>query len=279
MPHAAYPIAWYIGDDFKSLINRAFEAFNQLEDDMWCVVFDIESPGFPQSLYWPMRKLYDIAKARNTDEYKKLIYDFVSRGFDLKERILLVCNNYHKNTKPVDPTDFWPEILTEEGKAHYHYDKMKLDRDDLINYIKYGETPKEETMVNFRKNLEYLRRDKKHSNEFNIKFKNRSVIRKIEFQGATKKELYSDELVEDVLIIASQMNSDRVAKVIFNLKNKMTIIFPWKYGLPDKVVVKANGADTFDILNGYSIAKAKMMCSEDGYEWLNKLKKSGKVDV
>ena len=134
-------------------------------------------------------------------------------------------------------------------------------------------------LINFRKNLEYLRRSKKNPNEFSIKFKSSSIIRKIEFQGATKKELYSDELVENVLIIASQMRGDCVAKVIFNLKNKMTIIFPWKYGLPEKVIVKANGADTFDILNGYSIAKAKMMCSEDGYEWLTKLKKSGKVDV
>ena len=159
---------------------------------------------------------------------------------------------------------------------------LKRDKEMMLNYIKYNEMPKEENMekmTNFRKDLEYLRRDKKNYCEFGIKVKDSCFIRKIVFQGATKKDLYSDALVENVLIIASQMVKDNVYKVIFDLKNKMTIIFPWAYGFPEKVIVKANGSDSFDILNGYTIAKAKMLCSDDGYEWLNKLKKSGKVDV
>jgi hypothetical protein len=246
-----------------------------------------------------------------TGKYLTLIFDtFTSKEeYSVHNYTLSILRDYHpgylyryymrhvlKKPKQVDPTDFWPEsLLTEEGKARYEIKcgrgngKTKLAQEMMLNYIKYGDiTPprdyaKEayamEKMKNFRKELEYIKRGKDHYCEFNIKMKDSCLIYKIVFQGATKKDLYSDALVENVLIIASQMVKDNVSKVIFNLKNKMTIIFPWGYGLPEKVIVKANGLDAFDILNGYTIATAKMLCSEDGYEWLNKLKKSGKVDV
>ena len=279
-------------------IEASFDMFKDARkaanDSIWMLQFMLDDPG----LHVEMRDYLNLVFGAFTSETTAKDYAN-SIIADYHPDYLRMCLRKHcaepAKNKPVDPTDFWPESLLPEELEYIKRDKRQLYRtmqnfvygkavteEEFLNYIKYNEMPKEENMekmVNFRKDLEYLRRDKKHPNEFNIKFKDESVIRKIIFQGATKKDLYSDALEENVLIIASRMMADHVAKVIFNLKNKMTIIFPWAYGLPEKVIVKANGLDAFDILNGYTIATAKMLCSEDGYEWLNKLKKGGKVDV
>ena len=293
----------------KPHVEASFDIFKDTtrptDDPIWMIQFLLDDHDISPVLKAYLERVFNAFISAIESEYytNRIVRDY-DPGF------LYRCYKNNKNltkNKPVDPTDFWPDILTDEGKAHYDkmyimggrgngktvylqkqlyrmmmnsvYGKAMPEVEKFLNYIETGKENKMENMVNFRKSLEYLKRDKKNPNEFNIKFKDSGVIRKIEFQGATKKELYSDELIEAVLIIASRMMADYVAKVIFNLKNKMTIVFPWKYGLPEKTIVKANGADSFDILNGYTIATAKMMCSEDGYEWLNKLKKSGKVDV
>jgi len=284
----------------KPHIEATFEIFKfkngDTTDSVWMIGFLPDDPKLSVRTWKYLNLIFDAFTSKeNWSDYALNIL----RDYDPKYLYRYYRQHALKKSKPVDPTDFWPEsLLTEEGKARY--DKMcliggrgngktKLVKEMMLNYIKYGDiTPprteakeesKMEKMTNFRKDLEYIKRDKKHPNEFSIKLKDSGIIRKIEFQGVTKKDLYSDALVENVLIIASRMIPDYVAKVIFNLKNKMTIIFPWGYGRPEKVIVKANGLDAFDILNGYTIATAKMMCSEDGYEWINKLKKSGKVDV
>jgi hypothetical protein len=294
----------------KPHIEASFDIFKDTtrptDDPIWMIQFLLDDPELSEG----MKKYLNDIFCTFTSISMQTVY--ANRIFkDYHPDYLRMCLNKHlaelTKNKPVDPTDFWPDILTEEGKARYDkmyimggrgngktvylqkqlyrmmmnsvYGKAMPEVEKFLNYIETGKENKMENMVNFRKSLEYLKRDKKHPNEFNIKFKGEHIIRKIIFQGATRKELFSGELIENVLIIASQMMQDFVIKIIFNLKNKMTIIFPLQYGLPEKVIVKANGADSFDILKGYSIAKAKMLCSEDGYEWLNKLKKSGKVDV
>lgn len=286
-------------------ISTAFKIFDDVNAQcksegkapVWMLQFDLDDGDMNAVLRNTLDKVFDAFSCsgpRSEMMISKLYGDYHPEALYNMMVKNLIKRDHKAPLIDVDKLDFrhmYPEsLLTEEGKAHY--DKMyiiagrgsgktELARKMMLNYIKTGEMPKEENMkmINFRKSLEYLRRDKKHPNKFNIKFKYSPIIRTIEFQGATKKDLLSDALIENVLIIASQMMGDCVVKVIFNLKNKMTIIFPWKHELPEKTIVKANGLDAFDILNGYSIAKAKMMCSEDGYEWLSKLRKSGKVDV
>ena len=293
--------------EIKPHIEASFDIFKDTtrptDDPIWMIQFLLDDPELSEGA---KKYLNDIFCTFTSSVMRIVCSNRIFATYH--PDYLCMCFKKHlaklAKNKPVDPTDFWPDILTDEGKARYDkmcimggrgngktvylqkqlyrmmmnsvYGKQMPEVEKFLNYI---ETGKENKMVNFRKNLEYIKRDKKHPNEFSIKLKDSGIIRKIEFQGVTKKDLYSDALVENVLIIASRMIPDYVAKVIFNLKNKMTIIFPWGYGLPEKVIVKANGLDAFDILNGYTIATAKMLCSEDGYEWLNKLKKSGKVDV
>ena len=185
----------------------------------------------------------------------------------------------------------WPESpLTKEGKAHY--DKMfitacrgngktalaqRIMRDAIFG-INGGLNM--DNLYNFRKNIKEIRRDKKNPGKFLIDTKGGLLSREIVCDGFNKKELYSEEFIETILVIATQIPYDGITKVIFNKEEKLTIIFPNNsYNFSEKIIVKANGLDTFDILNGYSIAKAKMLCSGDGYQWYNKLRKSGKVKL
>lgn len=137
-----------------------------------------------------------------------------------------------------------------------------------------------DNLYNFRKNIKEIRRDKKNPGKFLIDTKGGFLSREIVCDGFSKEELYSEEFIETILVIATQIPYDGITKVIFNKEEKMTIIFPNNsYNFSERIIVKANGLDGFDLLCGYSIAKAKMLCSGDGYQWYNKLRKSGKVKL
>lgn len=204
------------------------------------------------------------------------------------------CGN-RINADMIDPSDYWPEsLLTEEGKALYNKRYLICSRGNgknllaqqlyrmLLNstYGIKGGSNMDNKLYNFRKNIKEIKRDKKNPGKFLIDNKDGFLSREIVCDGFNKEELYSEEFIETILVIATQIQYDGIIKVIFNKEEKMTIIFPHNsYNFSERIIVKANGLDAFDILNGYSIAKAKMLCSGDGYQWYNKLRKSGKVDV
>lgn len=312
-----YPLYDHISEAFKIFDYINAKCKSEGKDPVWMLEFDLDDILIGGVLRIALTKLFHsfvlsepACDAAITNLYRdyhpSALYNMMVNNLNLTKRDhedMLDCSSelfallkkkkepFHTiyRTQKIDRD--WPESsLTKEGKAHY--DKMfitacrgngktalaqRIMRDAIFG-INGGLNM--DNLYNFRKNIKEIRRDKKNPGKFLIDTKGGLLSREIVCDGFSKEELYSEEFIETILVIATQIPYDGITKVIFNKEEKLTIIFPNNsYNFSERIIVKANGLDTFDILNGYSIAKAKMLCSGDGYQWYNKLRKSGKVDV
>ena len=310
-----YPLYDHISGAFKIFDDINAQCKSEGKDPVWMLEFDLVDPHMSVALRVALNHLFhsftlsepacDTVITKLYCDYRpEVLYNMMVKNLTKRDHEdMLDCSSelfallkkkkepFHTiyRTQKIDRD--WPEsLLTKEGKAHY--DKMfitacrgngktalaqRIMRDAIFG-INGGLNM--DNLYNFRKNIKEIRRDKKNPGKFFIDTKDGFLSREIVCDGFSKEELYSEEFIETILVIATQIQYDGITKVIFNQEEKMTIIFPNNsYNFSERIIVKANGLDTFDILNGYSIAKAKMLCSGDGYQWYNKLRKSGKVDV
>ena len=296
-----YSLYNHISEAFKIFDDINAKCKSEGKDPVWMLEFDLDDNCWSAVFNVALTRLFNsftlTGSACETaittlyrDYHPEALYNMMVKNLtrrDHEDQKTFYRLQEVDKDDPNNPFDYWPKsLLTKEVKAHY--DKMFITacrgngKTALMQEQLYGIKggSKMDKIYNFRKNIKEIRRDKKNPGKFLIDSKDGFLSREIVCDGFSKKELYSEEFIETILVIATQIQYDGIIKVIFNKKEKLTIIFPHNsYNFSERIIVKANGLDTFDILNGYSIAKAKMLCSGDGYQWYNRLRKSGKVDV
>lgn len=271
----------YISTAFKIFDDVNAKCKSEGKNPVWMLIFDLDDGDMSAVLRNALDKVFDAFSCRGPrsdmmiselygNYHPEVLYNMMAKN---------LINRDHKDN--IDALVNATHLICSRGNGKTAFVQKQLYRMMLNStYGIKGGLNMDSKLYNFRKNIKEIKRDKKNPGKFLLETKDGFLSREIVCDGFSKEELYSEEFIETILVIATQIQYDGITKVIFNKEEKLTIIFPHNsYNFSERIIVKATGLDGFDLLCGYSIAKAKMLCSGDGYQWYNKLRKSGKVDV